>query len=123
MRTSKQMARGQQLMWHGAESFARRAWMLLFAGLWVAGACASSVAAGEATSPEIERASAEPAQVRVQGDTVYYTDNCSKTSAEAFEARRGVSLAEELGRYELNSTRFRQDLRPLSADECLALLK
>ncbi|KAE9625327.1 hypothetical protein GL272_13990 [Aeromonas veronii] len=36
--------------------------------------------------PEIERARAEPAQVRVQGDTVYYTGNFSKVSSAAFDA-------------------------------------
>lgn len=36
--------------------------------------------------PEIERARAEPATVRVQGDTVYYTGNFSKASTAAFDA-------------------------------------
>ncbi|UXB09964.1 hypothetical protein GP476_00165 (plasmid) [Aeromonas dhakensis] len=36
--------------------------------------------------PEIERARTEPAQVRVQGDTVYYTGNFSKVSSAAFDA-------------------------------------
>jgi hypothetical protein len=36
--------------------------------------------------PEIERASAEPALVRVQGDTLYYTGNLSKASSAAFDA-------------------------------------
>lgn len=36
--------------------------------------------------PDIERARAEPAQVRVQGDTVYYTGNISKASAAVFDA-------------------------------------
>ncbi len=36
--------------------------------------------------PEIERARAEPAVVRVQGDTIYYTGNFSKASAAAFDA-------------------------------------
>jgi hypothetical protein len=36
--------------------------------------------------PDIERASAEPANVRVQGDTVYYTGNFSKASSAAFDA-------------------------------------
>ena len=44
--------------------------------------------AGEAPKPrppEIERATAEPATVRVQGDTVYYTGNFSKASSAAFD--------------------------------------
>jgi hypothetical protein len=36
--------------------------------------------------PEIERARAEPAVVRVQGDTMYYTGNISKASSAAFDA-------------------------------------
>ncbi len=36
--------------------------------------------------PEIERARAEPALVRVQGDTLYYTGNFSKASSAAFDA-------------------------------------
>ncbi len=36
--------------------------------------------------PDIERARAEPATVRVQGDTVYYTGNLSKASSAAFDA-------------------------------------
>jgi len=36
--------------------------------------------------PEIERAIAEPATVRVQGDTVTYTGNMSKASSAAFDA-------------------------------------
>jgi len=36
--------------------------------------------------PEIERARAEPALVRVQGDTLYYTGNLSKASSAAFVA-------------------------------------
>jgi hypothetical protein len=55
-------------------------------------ACAfiASAAAGGATAqaraPEIERARAEPAVVRVQGDTLYYTGNFSKASSAAFDA-------------------------------------
>jgi len=36
--------------------------------------------------PEIARAAAEPAQVRVQGDTLYYTGNMSKASTVVFDA-------------------------------------
>ena len=35
--------------------------------------------------PEIERARAEPALVRVQGDTLYYTGNFSKASSAVFD--------------------------------------
>jgi hypothetical protein len=56
-------------------------------------ACLIAVAwmarAGEAPKPrppEIERARAEPAVVRVQGDTLYYTGNFSKASSAAFDA-------------------------------------
>jgi hypothetical protein len=43
-------------------------------------------AAAQPRPPEIERARAEPAVVRVQGDTVYYTGNLSKASSAAFDA-------------------------------------
>lgn len=36
--------------------------------------------------PDIKRAKAEPAEVRVVGDTVYYTGNLSKASSAAFDA-------------------------------------
>lgn len=36
--------------------------------------------------PDIERARAEPATVRVQGDTIYYTGNLSEASSAAFDA-------------------------------------
>lgn len=39
-----------------------------------------------AKPPEIERASAEPASVRVQGDTVHYIGNFSKASSAVFDA-------------------------------------
>ncbi len=46
----------------------------------------SPSAAAESNPPEIERAKAEPAEVRVLGDTVYYTGNMSKASSAAFDA-------------------------------------
>jgi hypothetical protein len=52
-------------------------------------ATAWTARAGEAPKPrppEIERARAEPAVVRVQGDTIYYTGNFSKASTAAFDA-------------------------------------
>jgi hypothetical protein len=42
--------------------------------------------AAQPRPPEIERARAEPAVVRVQGDTLYYTGNLSKASSAAFDA-------------------------------------
>lgn len=44
-----------------------------------------SAAAGD-KPPDIERARAEPAQVQVRGDTLYYTGNFSKASTAAFNA-------------------------------------
>ena len=50
-------------------------------------ACASPASAAEdANPPEIERARAEPAVVRVEADTVYYTGNFSQASSTAFDA-------------------------------------
>ncbi|MCU0244932.1 MAG: hypothetical protein MUC42_00060 [Bryobacter sp.] len=51
-----------------------------------AAGCASAAQTKEDHPPEILRAKAEPAQVRVQGDTVYYTGNFSKASSAAFDA-------------------------------------
>lgn len=67
-------------------SRAASAW-LLASCLGVATAWASpAVAAEEANPPEIERARAEPAAVRVAADTVYYTGNFSQASSKAFDA-------------------------------------
>lgn len=62
------------------------------AAAWLA-ACLMAVPtaarAGDAPKPlppEIERARAEPAVVRVQDDTLYYTGNLSKASSAAFDA-------------------------------------
>jgi hypothetical protein len=52
-------------------------------------AMAFTARAGEASKPrppEIERARAEPATVRIQGDTLYYTGNFSKASSAVFDA-------------------------------------
>lgn len=58
----------------------------LAAGLlgWAGAAFANP--APQPRPPEIERARAEPAVVRVQGDTLYYTGNLSKASSAAFDA-------------------------------------
>jgi hypothetical protein len=58
-----------------------------FAAGLVSTACWASAAEtkGE-TPPEIIRAKAEPAQVLVRGDTIYYTGNFSKASSAAFDA-------------------------------------
>lgn len=59
------------------------------AALAVGLAVAVPVAANDAPKPrppDIERAAAEPAAVRIQGDTLYYTGNLSKASAAVFEA-------------------------------------
>jgi hypothetical protein len=56
------------------------------AGLLAAACAAHADQAPKPRPPEIERARAEPAAVRVQGDTVYYTGNLSKASTAAFDA-------------------------------------
>jgi hypothetical protein len=70
-------------LFHG---FRWRAGMALVAGVMGAAGCASTAATAGDKPPEIERARAEPAQVHVQGDTVYYTGNFSKASSAAFDA-------------------------------------
>lgn len=64
----------------------KRARMSLMVCTLVAAGCASTTVVGGDKPPEIERARAEPAQVRVQGDTVTYTGNFSKASTAAFDA-------------------------------------
>jgi hypothetical protein len=66
--------------------FRWRAGMVLVAGVMGAAGCASTAAMAGDKPPDIERARAEPAQVHVQGDTVYYTGNFSKASSTAFDA-------------------------------------
>jgi hypothetical protein len=51
----------------------------------VAGAAGAASPTG-ANPPDIERARAEPAQIRVLGDTVLYTGNLSPASTAAFDA-------------------------------------
>jgi hypothetical protein len=63
-----------------------RAGMATLVGTLVAAGCASTTVVGGDKPPEIERARAEPAQVHVQGDTVYYTGNFSKASTVAFDS-------------------------------------
>lgn len=46
----------------------------------------SIVASEPSNPPDIERARAEPAVVRVEADTVYYTGNFSQASSTAFDA-------------------------------------
>ncbi|NLZ41795.1 MAG: hypothetical protein GX886_11170 [Comamonadaceae bacterium] len=58
----------------------------LAAGLLGLAGAAGADPAPKPRPPEIERARAEPAVVRVQGDTVYYTGNLSKASSAAFDA-------------------------------------
>lgn len=61
--------------------------LILVACVTGATACASAGAPTRAANPpDIESARAEPAQVRVQGDTVYYTGNFSSASSAAFDA-------------------------------------
>ncbi len=50
------------------------------------GAAAKPSSQARPQEPAIEHARAEPATVRVQGDTVYYTGNLSKRSSSAFDA-------------------------------------
>ncbi len=68
---------------HGINKCARKALMLC---TMVAAGIASPAAIADKHPPDIERARAEPAQVRVQGDTVYYTGNFSEASTQSFEA-------------------------------------
>jgi hypothetical protein len=62
--------------------------LLAACALWVLGVTGSAnnvLATGE-KPPDIERARAEPAQVHVQGDTLYYIGNFSKASSAVFDA-------------------------------------
>lgn len=64
----------------------KRARTAIMACTMIAAGIVSTAAIAGEHPPDIERARAEPAQVRVQGDTVYYTGNFSKASTQAFEA-------------------------------------
>lgn len=63
-----------------------RSVLALAAGLTGVAAYASTVETPSAEAQELARARAEPATVRVQGDTVYYTGNLSKASSAVFDA-------------------------------------
>jgi len=69
-----------------AQSLRRPAAAWLAACLMAAPLAAFAAEAPQPRPPEIERARAEPAVVRVQGDTLYYTGNMSKASSAAFDA-------------------------------------
>jgi hypothetical protein len=66
--------------------------MLSPAAAWMVACLMAAPMAAQASEPpkprppEIQRATAEPATVRVQGDTIYYTGNFSKASSAAFDA-------------------------------------
>jgi hypothetical protein len=64
----------------------RPATAVLAAGLLGLAAPAGADPSPKPRPPEIERARAEPAVVRVQGDTLVYTGNLSKASSAAFDA-------------------------------------
>lgn len=74
------MTRGVAAGWREAAATA------MAAGLLAAACSALAGPAPKPLPPEIERARAEPAAVRVQGDTVYYTGNFSKASTSVFDA-------------------------------------
>jgi hypothetical protein len=63
----------------------KRARIAIMVCTMVAAGIASTAVVADNHPPDIERARAEPAQVRVQGDTVTYTGNFSKASTEAFD--------------------------------------
>lgn len=69
--------------WKALHECAKLMWL---AGLIGALGVASAADPAATLPPDIERARAEPAQVRVQGDTVYYTGNFSAASTRAFDA-------------------------------------
>jgi hypothetical protein len=64
----------------------RAAAAALAAGLLCLSFAALADPAPKPRPPEIERARAEPAVVRVQGDSLYYTGNFSKASTAVFDA-------------------------------------
>jgi hypothetical protein len=69
-----------------AQGLRRPAAVWLTACLMAAPMAAHATEAPKPRPPEIERARAEPAVVRVQGDTLTYTGNFSKASSAAFDA-------------------------------------
>jgi len=70
----------------GVTVLRRAAAAALAAGLVCLAGTALADSAPKPRPPEIERATAEPAVVRVQGDTLTYTGNLSKASSAAFDA-------------------------------------
>jgi len=58
----------------------------LAAGLVLAESAAVADESPPQRPPEFARATAEPASIRVQGDTIYYTGNLSKASSVVFDA-------------------------------------
>lgn len=83
--------------------FRWRAGAALVAGAMGAAGCASMAAMAGDKPPEIERARAEPAQVHVQGDTLYYTGNLSKASAAVFDAATAGIVRGQLTRLVISS--------------------
>lgn len=67
-----------------------------------AGSTAPLASAGTLPA-DIERARAEPAQVRVQGDTLYYTGNFSKASTAVFDAATAGVARGQLTRLVISS--------------------
>ncbi|WP_374407117.1 hypothetical protein [Hydrogenophaga sp.] len=65
--------------------------------------CAAPVASAAGLPADIERSKAEPAQVRVQGDTLYYTGNFSKASTAAFDAATAGLARGQLTRLVISS--------------------
>jgi hypothetical protein len=68
-----------------AQGLRRPATAWSVAGLLLVAGVPSAQAAPQQLPADLERASAEPAQIRVLGDTIYYTGNLSKASSRAFD--------------------------------------
>lgn len=64
----------------------RHAQMILMVCMMFVVCGASTTVLSAENPPDIERARAEPAQVHLQGDTLYYTGNFSKASTATFNA-------------------------------------
>jgi hypothetical protein len=73
-------------MGHLAMALCRCSCVVLAACAFGATHAASAVGPTGAIPPDIERARAEPAHVRILGDTVHYTGNLSPASTAAFDA-------------------------------------
>lgn len=76
--------------------------VLVACAMGVVGCAAPSTSTGNLPA-DIERARAEPAQVRVQGDTLYYTGNFSKASTAAFDAATAGMARGQLTRLVISS--------------------